>query len=63
MLIKRLNFFALFLMLIIGPSLYELFDFERFAFENVGLAVMYSVVLAVSLFMLVRSMINHSNSK
>ena len=54
--IKRLNIFALFIVVMMVSGLYGLFDFERFAFDNVGLAAIYAIVFAASLFMLIKGM-------
>lgn len=53
---KRLNIFALFIAVMMISGLYGLFDFERLEFENVGLALIYAIVFAASLFMLIRGM-------
>ncbi|WP_166921519.1 hypothetical protein [Flavobacterium poyangense] len=51
---KSLNFIFLIVAIILGSTLYKQFDFEKLKFEHNGLAILYSIVFAFSIFILIK---------
>jgi hypothetical protein len=44
--------------IIVGSALFRLFDFERLRFEKIGLAIIYFVVFAFSVYFLIKNFRN-----
>ncbi|HEY5826339.1 MAG TPA: hypothetical protein VIT44_18345 [Cyclobacteriaceae bacterium] len=52
---KSLNFFFLIIAIILGWTLFKQFDFENLKFKHNGLAIIYIVVFAFSIYFLVKN--------
>ncbi len=50
---KSLNFFFLIIAIILGSVLFKQFDFENLKFKHTGLAIIYLVVFAISIYFLI----------
>ncbi len=55
---KGLNFFFVVIALILGSALWKQFDFDTFTFDKPALAALYIIVLAASIYFLLRDLIN-----
>ena len=51
---KSLNFIFLIMAIIVGVALYKQFDFENLKFRQPGLAIVYGITFAFSIFILVK---------
>lgn len=52
---KSLNFFFVIIAIILGSVLFKQFDFENLKFKHTGLAIIYLVVFAFSIYFLIRN--------
>jgi hypothetical protein len=51
---KTPNFFLVVIAIILGQALYKQFDFENLKFEKPALAIVYTIVFVVSIYLLVK---------
>lgn len=52
---KLLNFFFAIIAIILGWTLFKQFDFENLKFEHTGLAIIYIITFALSIYFLIRN--------
>lgn len=53
--IKLPNFFFTVIAIILGPALYQQFDFENQSFENPALAILYAIVFIGSIYGIIKN--------
>ncbi len=60
---KGLNFFFLIIAIILLSALYKQFDFESYKFQNPVLAILYIIVLAASIYFIIKDLRKHPNKE
>ncbi|MBF8456117.1 hypothetical protein IV494_02890 [Kaistella sp. G5-32] len=57
---KNLSFTFIIIAVILGVTLYKQFDFENMKFEKTGLAIVYLIGFAISIFVLIKNYRNRA---